>query len=58
MSSMLNIKFKSIRELGIKEIIQWEYYCMGCEKIYSKDKKNCEDCGVLSKTPMANKYQL
>lgn len=58
-SSMLNIKFKSIRELGIKEIIQWEYYCMGCRKIYSKDKKNCEDCGsIIKRRPMANKYQL
>ena len=48
-SSMMNVKYKSIRESGIKKIINWEYYCMGCRKIYSKDKKICQDCGSIIK---------
>jgi len=58
-SSMLNIRFKSIRELGIKKIIWWEYYCMGCKKKYSKDKKICGDCGnIIKRRPITNKYWL
>jgi UPF0271 protein len=48
-SSVMNIKYKSIRESGIKKMINWEYYCMGCRKIYSKDKKICQDCGSIIK---------
>lgn len=48
-SSVMNIKYKSIRESGINKMINWEYYCMGCRKIYSKDKKICQDCGSIIK---------
>lgn len=48
-SSMVDVKYKSIRESGIKKIINWEYYCMGCKKIHSKDKKICQDCGSIIK---------
>jgi len=48
-SSIMNVKYKSIRESGIKKIINWEYYCMGCRKIYPKDKKICQDCGSIIK---------
>ena len=48
-SSVMNVKYKSIRESGIKKIINWEYYCMGCRKVYSKDKKICQDCGSIIK---------
>lgn len=44
-ASTLGIRCKSIRESGIKKTINWEYYCMGCKKIYSKNKKVCQDCG-------------
>jgi len=54
-SSMMKVKYKSIRESGIKKIIHWEYYCMGCKKIYSKDKKICQDCGNIIKRRPINK---
>ncbi len=54
-SSMMNVKYKSIRESGIKKIIHWEYYCLGCKKIYSKDKKICQDCGNIIKRRPINK---
>lgn len=56
-SSMANVKSKSIRESGIKKIINWEYYCMGCRKIYSKDKKTCQDCGsIIKRRPKVKKH--
>lgn len=56
-SSMVNVKYKSIRESGIKKIINWEYYCMGCRKIYSKDKKTCQDCGsIIKRRPKVKKH--
>jgi len=54
-SSIMNVKYKSIRESGIKKIINWEYYCMGCRKIYPKDKKICQDCGSIIKRRPKNK---
>ncbi|KYC44985.1 MAG: Endoribonuclease Nob1 [Candidatus Methanofastidiosum methylothiophilum] len=48
-SSLINVKYKSIREPGIKKIINWEYYCMGCRKIYSNTRKTCQDCGSIIK---------
>ncbi|KYC52714.1 MAG: Endoribonuclease Nob1 [Candidatus Methanofastidiosum methylothiophilum] len=56
-SSTMNVKSKSIRESGIKKIINWEYYCMGCRKIYSKDKKTCQDCGsIIKRRPKFKKH--
>ncbi len=54
-SSTMKVKYKSIRESGIKKIIHWEYYCMGCKKIYPKDKKICQDCGNIIKRRPINK---
>lgn len=54
-SDILKVKYKSIRESGIKKIIHWEYYCIGCKKIYSKDKKICQDCGSIIKRRPKNK---
>lgn len=54
-SSMMNVKYKSIRESGIKKIIHWEYYCIGCKKIHSKDKKICQECGNIIKRRPINK---
>ena len=54
-SSILKVKYKSIRESGIKNVIHWEYYCIGCKKIYQKDKKTCQDCGSIIKRWPKNK---
>lgn len=54
-SSILKVEYRSIRESGIKNIIHWEYYCMGCKKIHSKDKKICQDCGSIIKRRPKNK---
>lgn len=45
LASTLGVKCESIREAGIQKLINWEYYCMGCKKIYPKGKKDCDDCG-------------
>jgi UPF0271 protein len=56
-SSMMNVKSKSIREFGIKKIIHWEYYCIGCRRIYSKDKEICQDCGsIIKRRPKYKKH--
>lgn len=47
--SILGIKFISIRESGIKKIIRWEYRCIGCKKIFSKETAICDNCGNLIK---------
>ena len=55
-SSTMNVKYNSLRESGIKKIIHWEYYCIGCKKIYSKDKKECQECGsIIKRRPKSNK---
>ena len=48
-SSILGVKFNSIRESGIKKVIHWEYYCIGCKQIYSKNKAICDNCGNVVK---------
>ena len=48
-SSIFGIKFNSIRESGIKKVIRWEYYCVGCREIFSKNTTICENCGNLIK---------
>ena len=48
-SSILGVKFNSIRESGIKKIIHWEYYCIGCKKIFSKNTTICDNCGNMVK---------
>jgi len=48
-SSLLGLKFISIRESGIKKIIRWEYRCIGCKKKFSKETAICDNCGNLIK---------
>ena len=56
-STIMNVKSKSIRESGIKKVINWEYYCMGCRRIYSKEKEICQDCGsIIKRRPKSKKY--
>lgn len=56
-SSIMKVKSKSIREAGIKKIINWEYYCIGCRRIYSKQKEICQDCGsIIKRRPKTKNY--
>lgn len=56
-SSIMKVKSKSIRESGIKKIINWEYYCIGCRRIYSKQKEICQDCGsIIKRRPKTKNY--
>ncbi len=44
-AKFLNLKFSSVREEGIKDIIKWKFECIGCRKVYEKNYNNCLDCG-------------
>jgi len=48
-SSFLGIKFNSIREHGIKKVIYWEYYCIGCKQVHLNNKAFCDNCGNIIK---------
>lgn len=56
-SSIMKVKSKSIRESEIRKIINWEYYCIGCRRIYSKEKEICQDCGgIIKRRPKTKNY--
>jgi UPF0271 protein len=56
-SSIMNVKSRSIRESGIQKVINWEYYCMGCRRVYPKEKEICQDCGsIIKRRPKRNKH--
>lgn len=56
-STIMNVKSKSIRESGIKKVINWEYYCIGCRRIYPKEKEICQDCGsIIKRRPKTKNY--
>lgn len=50
LAAELNIKYQSVGESGIKEVIHWEYKCKGCARIWEKRHKNCPVCGLELKT--------
>ena len=59
--SELDLKYKSIVEIGIRDIIHWEFYCPECNKIILKPTKNliCSSCGMrLKKKPKQIKKKL
>jgi len=47
----LNIKFKSIIEKGIKNLIKWKIYCPGCKNSFNSipSTKICPNCGTKLK---------
>lgn len=56
-SSIMKVKSMSIRESGIKKVINWEYYCIGCRRIYPKEKEICQDCGsIIKRRPKTKNY--
>jgi len=44
-ASLLNLKFSSVKERGIREAIEWKFQCIGCKKIYDATHKTCTECG-------------
>lgn len=47
-AQQLSLKYKSISEQGIREVIQWETYCPACKRVFFDHKKQdpCPDCGT------------
>ena len=39
------IKFKGIKTVGIKKIVQWTYKCTGCGRYFKEPYKVCPYCG-------------
>ena len=56
-AGIFNLKFKSVIEKGIKNIIKWKIYCPGCKKSFNKipNDKMCPDCGTKIKRFPFNK---
>ncbi|MAF88993.1 MAG: ribonuclease VapC [archaeon] len=49
LSSLLGIEFTPIGAEGIKEVIEWVYYCPACFKKHSPQVDICEVCGTKIK---------
>ncbi|MFX1474491.1 MAG: NOB1 family endonuclease [Promethearchaeota archaeon] len=59
-ASSLSIKFRSVGEHGIREIIKWKTYCPGCTRQFPKRTKGeiCPHCGTPLKRRAVNKERL
>jgi UPF0271 protein len=44
-AATLKIPFEPINQAGIKEVVQWQYRCIGCGKAYQQLAKECIVCG-------------
>ncbi len=59
-ASALSIKFRSVGERGIREIIKWKTYCPGCSRLFPKRTKGepCPQCGTPLKRRAVKKEGL
>jgi UPF0271 protein len=45
LASEMNIRFVSVDQQEITNVITWQYQCKGCAKIFEKKEKECPVCG-------------
>jgi UPF0271 protein len=59
LAKTLGIKVVSVMTSGIKKIVKWKQYCMGCGKIFHESKKReCDVCGSTIKRKFENDDDL
>jgi UPF0271 protein len=45
LASELNIRFLSLDDMEISNVITWQYQCKGCAQIFEEKQKECPICG-------------
>jgi len=57
-ANVLNIKFESISQQGIKKRFKWSYRCRGCGKKFEEYIKVCPICGAATKNIISRKTNI
>ena len=48
-AAKLGLKTIPVAERGIKKILHWQYYCVGCKRNYELSQGACDACGAQVK---------
>ncbi len=57
-ANVLNIKFESISQHGIKKRFKWIYRCRGCGKKFEECIKVCPICGAATRSIISRKTNI
>jgi endoribonuclease Nob1 len=54
-SKFLGIKYKAVGMKAIKQLVKWNYKCLGCGKVFDKEMPDCPVCGAKLRTTRAHR---
>jgi endoribonuclease Nob1 len=51
----LGMKFKAVGMKAIKQLVKWNYKCLGCGKVFDREMPDCPVCGSKLRTTRASR---
>jgi UPF0271 protein len=54
-AKFLGMKYRSVGMKAIKQLVKWNYKCLGCGKVFDKEMPDCPVCGSKLRTTRASR---
>jgi endoribonuclease Nob1 len=53
-AKFLGMQYRSVGMKAIKQLVKWNYKCLGCGKVFDKEMPDCPVCGSKLRTTRAS----
>jgi UPF0271 protein len=54
-AKFLGLSYKAVGMKAIKQLVKWNYKCLGCGKVFDKEMPDCPICGSKLRTTRAGR---